>query len=79
MASTCDEPDWAAECIEKFAVGQGIHLKDIFGQKEIHSGEDLAEPPQVQTRCFQAPHTIYPTEDNHLYVIAEAYPVSLVS
>jgi magnesium-dependent phosphatase 1 len=29
VASCCDEPRWAAECIEKFEVGDGITLRDI--------------------------------------------------
>ena len=27
VASCCDEPSWAAECIRKFGVGDGLTLK----------------------------------------------------
>merc|ERR1712025_735636 len=30
VASTCDEPDWARECISKFSIGDGYVLKDVF-------------------------------------------------
>ena len=39
VASRCDEPKWADECIDKFSVGDGIHLKDVFGPTEIYKGE----------------------------------------
>jgi len=30
VASTCDEPSWAKECIDKFPIGKGHHLKDVL-------------------------------------------------
>ena len=38
VASCCDEPAWADECIKKFPIGDGFKLKDIFGHKEIYKG-----------------------------------------
>lgn len=38
VASCCDEPVWADECINKFPIGDGHKLKDIFGHKEIYKG-----------------------------------------
>lgn len=39
IASRCDEPSWAAECIKKFSVGEGILLDQVFdGPREIHKG-----------------------------------------
>ena len=29
VASCCDEPGWAAECIKKFGLGDGLHLKVV--------------------------------------------------
>ena len=30
VASTCDEPSWARECIRKFPVGDGLKMVDVF-------------------------------------------------
>jgi len=30
VASTCDEPSWARECIQKFPIGKEYHLKDVL-------------------------------------------------
>ena len=30
VASTCDEPSWARECIRKFDVGGGLKMFDVF-------------------------------------------------
>ncbi len=39
IASRCDEPSWAAECIKKFRLNQGLKLDDaIDGPREIHKG-----------------------------------------
>eukprot|EP00092_Neocalanus_flemingeri_P040299 GFUD01043894.1.p1 GENE.GFUD01043894.1~~GFUD01043894.1.p1 ORF type:complete len:209 (-),score=59.10 GFUD01043894.1:152-715(-) len=40
VASTCDEPKWAKECIRKFSVGDGLKMFDVFQEDctEIYSG-----------------------------------------
>jgi len=37
VASSCDEPDWARECIQKFAIGfdDKFTLKDVFSPNHI--------------------------------------------
>ena len=35
MASSCDEPSWARECLTKFTVGDGIPLSDIVAPNLI--------------------------------------------
>ena len=30
VASTCDEPSWARECIRKFSVGGDLKMFDVF-------------------------------------------------
>jgi len=32
VASTCDEPKWAKECIRKFTVGDGLTMFDVFDE-----------------------------------------------
>ena len=36
VASSCDEPRWADECIEKFDIGGGAKLKDLFQHRQIY-------------------------------------------
>ncbi|TRY72414.1 hypothetical protein TCAL_03961 [Tigriopus californicus] len=40
IASRCDEPSWAAECIKKFQVGEGLTLDHVFDSntREIYKG-----------------------------------------
>ena len=39
VASRCDEPAWARECLSKFSVGGGLSLKDVMsGPDEIYKG-----------------------------------------
>nr|ACO15713.1 Magnesium-dependent phosphatase 1 [Caligus clemensi] len=38
VASRCDEPSWAQECIKKFKVVEGMHLSDVFQNLEIYKG-----------------------------------------
>jgi magnesium-dependent phosphatase 1 len=35
VASSCDEPDWARECISKFDIGAGLKLSDVFDKNNI--------------------------------------------
>jgi hypothetical protein len=35
VASSCDEPSWARECLTKFTVGGGIPLSDIVSPNLI--------------------------------------------
>eukprot|EP00088_Acartia_fossae_P033049 TRINITY_DN33822_c0_g1_i1.p1 TRINITY_DN33822_c0_g1~~TRINITY_DN33822_c0_g1_i1.p1 ORF type:complete len:186 (+),score=34.41 TRINITY_DN33822_c0_g1_i1:46-603(+) len=35
VASSCDEPSWARECISKFDIGDGLKLKDVFDTDNI--------------------------------------------
>ena len=35
VASSCDEPSWARECLTKFLVGEGIPLSDIVSPNLI--------------------------------------------
>jgi len=35
VASSCDEPEWAKECIRKFDVGGGFMLADVFDKDNI--------------------------------------------
>jgi magnesium-dependent phosphatase 1 len=35
VASSCDEPAWARECIKKFCVGDGVPLSDIIAPNLI--------------------------------------------
>jgi len=45
VASTCDEPKWAKECIRKFSVGDGLKIFDVFQEDctEIYKayGKDI--------------------------------------
>ena len=40
VASSCDEPSWARDCIQKFGITDKIKLKDIFDPNltEIYKG-----------------------------------------
>jgi magnesium-dependent phosphatase 1 len=38
VASCCDEPAWADECLSKFTVAPGVALADIVSFSEIHKG-----------------------------------------
>ncbi len=40
IASTCNEPNWAHECLDKFEIGSGVKLRSVFDKNliEIHSG-----------------------------------------
>ena len=40
VASSCDEPSWARDCIQKFGVTDKIKLKDVFDPNltEIYKG-----------------------------------------
>ena len=40
VASSCDEPGWARECIKNFGIGDNFKLKDIFDPNltEIYKG-----------------------------------------
>ncbi len=40
VASSCDEPEWARECIEKFTIASGIKLKDVFHKDYIEIYKD---------------------------------------
>jgi len=35
VASSCDEPDWARECIKKFPLGDNMTLSDVFDKNNI--------------------------------------------
>jgi len=35
VASSCDEPAWARECIQKFPIGDNLTLKDVFDKDNI--------------------------------------------
>jgi len=35
VASSCDEPAWARECISKFDIGDGLKLADVFDSDNI--------------------------------------------
>jgi len=35
VASSCDEPSWAKECIQKFPIGDNMTLSDVFDQDNI--------------------------------------------
>jgi hypothetical protein len=39
IASCCDEPSWAAECIRKFGLGDGLTLKVKFLGLELSTFE----------------------------------------
>ena len=32
VASTCDAPEWARECLRKFPVGDGLTMSDVFSE-----------------------------------------------
>merc|ERR1712070_168311 len=38
VASCCDEPAWARECLSKFEVGDGITLDKVVTIQEIYKG-----------------------------------------
>ena len=40
VASSCDEPSWARECIQKFNITKDLKLKDVFSPNltEIYKG-----------------------------------------
>lgn len=41
VASCCDEPKWAVECINKFPIGDDLTLEDVFKHKEIYKSRKL--------------------------------------
>ena len=55
VASSCDEPSWAKECIQKFPVGPDgdFKLNDVFslGHTEIYKGGKDRHLRSIQQKC----------------------------
>jgi len=49
-ASTCDEPEWARECIQKFVIDPiaGTNLAHYFSVSEIHKGSKAGHFRNIQ-------------------------------
>ena len=52
IASCCDEPVWATECINKFKVAEGVTLEDCFtpGFSEIYKGNKKTHLTAIKER-----------------------------
>merc|ERR1711907_453546 len=50
VASCCDEPAWARECLDKFTVGDGIALSDIVQIQEIYKGSKSKHLRAIATK-----------------------------
>ena len=48
VASCCDEPEWARECISKFEIGDGLVLGDVIKIQEIYKGKKKSETLKIQ-------------------------------
>ena len=77
VASTCNEPSWAHECIEKFSVGKGILLKDVFGHKEIHYGNDFLTRLLSNGYDIEKLFSFVGNKADHLRSISKATGVAL--
>lgn len=46
IASSCDEPSWADECLRKFRIGPNldVELKTVFSQSEIYKVQSGLPP-----------------------------------
>ena len=54
VASSCDEPSWARDCIQKFGITDKIKLKDIFDSNltEIYKGSKSGHLRTIGKRSY---------------------------
>jgi len=58
VASSCDEPSWARECINKFSIGDGFMIKDIFSEKRMEIYKATSKQVHfkaIQKKCSNIP------------------------
>ena len=80
VASCCDEPAWARECLQKFEVGDGVTLKDIVSvEGEPSTGVYHFLPPAfMQCAIVCAAIEIHKgSKSGHLRNISQATGVAL--
>ncbi|XP_040572205.1 magnesium-dependent phosphatase 1 [Lepeophtheirus salmonis] len=51
VASRCDEPSWARECIKKFKIEDGLYLSDVFQNMEIYKGNKTTHLKAIAKHC----------------------------
>lgn len=53
IASRCDEPSWARECIQKFSLGGNLKLKDVFDENltEIYKALKSQQLKAISKKC----------------------------
>ncbi len=50
VASTCDEPSWARECMQKFPIGDGHVVGDVFSHVEIYKASKARHLKEISKK-----------------------------